>query len=254
MSVIVPNVTKAMEADEPILRENPGRFVLFPLQYPEVWKLYKKAEASFWTAEEIDLHQDATDWKNKLNDDERYFVSHVLAFFAASDGIVLENLAARFMTEVTVPEARCFYGFQVAIENIHSETYSLLIDTCVHFPFPPRFLVSIFRKSSHLYHVYSVPLFVSRFHSLTLIFDSSASSRTRTNVLAFLTPSKRSRASVRRPHGLSDGSRARLPLLNDWLHSPPSKAFSSGSHSRLQPLREIQNLCLFGKVDCLFEY
>lgn len=134
MSLIVPNITKEMEAQEPLLRDNPGRFVLFPLQYPEVWKLYKKAEASFWTAEEIDLHQDATDWKTRLNDDERHFVSHVLAFFAASDGIVLENLAARFMSEVTVPEARCFYGFQIAIENIHSETYSLLIDTSVYLP------------------------------------------------------------------------------------------------------------------------
>jgi len=92
--------------------------------------MYKKAEASFWTAEEIDLASDLTDWEN-LSDNERYFVSHILAFFAASDGIVNENLAANFATEIQIPEARCFYGFQIAVENIHSETYSLLIDTYV---------------------------------------------------------------------------------------------------------------------------
>eukprot|EP01127_Copromyxa_protea_P000346 TRINITY_DN10281_c0_g1_i1.p1 TRINITY_DN10281_c0_g1~~TRINITY_DN10281_c0_g1_i1.p1 ORF type:complete len:350 (-),score=89.12 TRINITY_DN10281_c0_g1_i1:89-997(-) len=93
--------------------------------------MYKQAEASFWTAEEIDLEQDSRDWNDRLTDNERHFISHVLAFFAASDGIVLENIAARFMKEVQLPEARCFYGFQMAIENIHSETYSLLIDTYV---------------------------------------------------------------------------------------------------------------------------
>jgi hypothetical protein len=93
--------------------------------------MYKKAEASFWTAEEIDLSKDLHDWNNRLNDDERYFISHVLAFFAASDGIVNENLLERFSNEVQVPEARCFYGFQIMMENIHSETYSLLIDTYV---------------------------------------------------------------------------------------------------------------------------
>ena len=93
--------------------------------------MYKKAEASFWTAEEIDLSKDLHDWNNKLNDDERYFISHVLAFFAASDGIVNENLLERFSGEVQIPEARCFYGFQIMMENIHSETYSLLIDTYV---------------------------------------------------------------------------------------------------------------------------
>ena len=95
--------------------------------------MYKKAEASFWTAEEIDLAQDANDWQ-KLSANERHFISHVLAFFAASDGIVNENLACNFATEVTIPEARCFYGFQIAVENIHSETYSLLIDTYVKDP------------------------------------------------------------------------------------------------------------------------
>ncbi|WP_073851517.1 ribonucleoside-diphosphate reductase small subunit [Pontibacter flavimaris] len=115
---------------EPILQENPNRFVLFPIQHDEVWQMYKKAEASFWTAEEIDLSQDLKDWEN-LNDGERHFISHVLAFFAASDGIVNENLAVNFMNEVQIPEARCFYGFQIMMENIHAETYSLLIDTYV---------------------------------------------------------------------------------------------------------------------------
>ncbi|MEH0157914.1 ribonucleoside-diphosphate reductase small subunit [Limibacter armeniacum] len=116
--------------EEPILKENNDRFVLFPIQHADIWEFYKKAEASFWTAEEIDLSQDLTDWE-KLNDGERHFVSHVLAFFAASDGIVNENLAENFLSEVQYTEAKFFYGFQVAIENIHSETYSLLIDTYV---------------------------------------------------------------------------------------------------------------------------
>jgi len=115
---------------EPILQENPGRFVLFPLKYHDIWEMYKKQMASFWTADEIDLYQDVSDWE-KLNDNERHFIKHVLAFFAASDGIVLENLAQKFCTEIQIPEARCFYGFQIAMENIHSETYSLLIDTYI---------------------------------------------------------------------------------------------------------------------------
>ena len=115
---------------EPILQENKDRFVLFPIKHNDIWKMYKQAEASFWTAEEIDLSADQTDWE-KLSNDERYFVKHVLAFFAASDGIVNENLVLNFMREVQIPEARCFYGFQVAIENIHAETYSLLIDTYI---------------------------------------------------------------------------------------------------------------------------
>jgi len=115
---------------EPILQENKDRFVLFPIAHPDIWNMYKKAEASFWTAEEIDLSHDISDWE-KLTSDERYFIKHVLAFFAASDGIVNENLAVNFMKEVQYPEARCFYGFQIMIENIHSETYSLLIDTYI---------------------------------------------------------------------------------------------------------------------------
>ncbi|RSK49626.1 ribonucleoside-diphosphate reductase small subunit [Hymenobacter rigui] len=118
---------------EPLLTENPNRFVLFPIQHNDVWQMYKKAEASFWTAEEIDLSQDQKDWES-LNDGERHFISHVLAFFAASDGIVNENLAVNFMQEVQMAEARCFYGFQVMMENIHSETYSLLIDTYIKDP------------------------------------------------------------------------------------------------------------------------
>ncbi|PKX97521.1 ribonucleotide-diphosphate reductase subunit RNR2 [Aspergillus novofumigatus IBT 16806] len=130
----VAQSVKELEANEPLLQENPHRFVLFPIKYHEIWQMYKKAEASFWTAEEIDLSKDLHDWNNRLNDDERYFISHVLAFFAASDGIVNENLLERFSNEVQVPEARCFYGFQIMIENIHSETYSLLIDTYIKEP------------------------------------------------------------------------------------------------------------------------
>lgn len=115
---------------EKILQENPGRFVLFPIQHHDLWKLYKQAEACIWTAEEIDLSQDLIDWE-KLNEGEKHFVKHVLAFFAASDGIVNENLAENFVKEVQYTEAKFFYGFQIMMENIHSETYSLLIDTYI---------------------------------------------------------------------------------------------------------------------------
>ncbi|KZE76013.1 ribonucleotide-diphosphate reductase subunit beta [Myroides marinus] len=120
-----------MAIQEPILTENKNRFVIFPIKHHDIWDWYKKMEASFWTAEEIDLHQDLSDWNNKLNEDERYFIKHILAFFAASDGIVNENLAENFVNEVQYPEAKFFYGFQIMMENIHSETYSLLIDTYV---------------------------------------------------------------------------------------------------------------------------
>lgn len=116
---------------EKILKENPGRFVLFPIEHHDIWRLYKQQEACFWTAEEIDLAQDIYDWENKLNEDEQHFVKHVLAFFAASDGIVNENLAINFVNEVQYTEAKMFYGFQIMMENIHSETYSLLIDTYI---------------------------------------------------------------------------------------------------------------------------
>lgn len=115
---------------EKILVENKNRFVLFPLQHHDIWNYYKKAEASFWTAEEIDLSADLADWE-KLNEGEKHFVKHVLAFFAASDGIVNENLAENFVSEVQYTEAKFFYGFQIMMENIHSETYSLLIDTYI---------------------------------------------------------------------------------------------------------------------------
>jgi ribonucleoside-diphosphate reductase beta chain len=121
------------QENEVLLRENKDRFVILPINYPRIWEMYKKHEASFWTAEEIDLHDDLKHWDN-LNSGEKHFISHVLAFFAASDGIVNENLAVNFMSEVQVPEARCFYGFQIMMENIHSETYALLIDTYVKDP------------------------------------------------------------------------------------------------------------------------
>lgn len=120
--------------DEVLLRENKDRFVILPIKYPKIWEQYKKHEASFWTAEEIDLSSDMNDWNTKMNDGERHFISHILAFFAASDGIVNENLAVNFMSEVQLPEARCFYGFQIMMENIHSETYALLIDTYIKDP------------------------------------------------------------------------------------------------------------------------
>jgi ribonucleoside-diphosphate reductase beta chain len=120
-----------MTQNEPILESNENRFVLFPIQHDDIWSFYKRAEASFWTAEEIDLSPDLIDWENKLNDNERHFVKHVLAFFAASDGIVNENLAEHFLSEVQYTEAKFFYGFQIAMENVHSETYSLLIDTYI---------------------------------------------------------------------------------------------------------------------------
>ncbi len=115
---------------EVLLEENKERFVLLPIKHPKVWEMYKRHEASFWTAEEVDLSADMKDWE-RLSADEKHFVKHILAFFAASDGIVNENLAVNFMSEVQIPEARCFYGFQIMMENIHSEMYSLLIDTYI---------------------------------------------------------------------------------------------------------------------------
>ena len=120
-----------MSKQEPILQPNDSRFVIFPIKHNDLWEWYKKQQACFWTAEEIDLHSDLVDWTTKLTDDERYFIKHILAFFAASDGIVNENLAENFVNEVQYSEAKFFYGFQIMMENIHSETYSLLIDTYV---------------------------------------------------------------------------------------------------------------------------
>lgn len=119
---------------EPILAENKDRFVLFPIVHHDIWKLYKQAVASFWTIEEIDIEPDLDHWENKLNDDERYFIKNILAFFAASDGIVNENLAENFLSEVQYTEAKFYYGFQVMMENMHSETYSLLMDTYIKDP------------------------------------------------------------------------------------------------------------------------
>ncbi|MBL7928004.1 MAG: ribonucleotide-diphosphate reductase subunit beta [Bacteroidia bacterium] len=124
---------------EVLLEENKERFVLLPIKYPAIWEMYKKHVQSFWTAEEVDLYADLKDWE-RLNDGERHFIKHVLAFFAASDGIVNENLAVNFMSEVQLPEARCFYGFQIMMENIHSEMYSLLIDTYIKDPEDKRYL------------------------------------------------------------------------------------------------------------------
>jgi ribonucleoside-diphosphate reductase beta chain len=118
---------------ELLLKENKERFVILPINYPRIWEMYKKHEAGFWTAEEIDLSSDQKDWQS-MNEGERHFISHILAFFAASDGIVNENLAVNFMSEVQLPEARCFYGFQIMMENIHSETYALLIDSYIRDP------------------------------------------------------------------------------------------------------------------------
>ena len=125
------NNSQRANMQEPLLQLTNDRFVLFPIKHHDIWQMYKQSEASFWTSEEIDLTRDMNDWNGKLNDDERHFVSHILAFFAASDGIVNENLATNFLQEVAYPEAKCFYGFQIMMENIHSETYSLLIDTYI---------------------------------------------------------------------------------------------------------------------------
>lgn len=122
--------THNKQVEEPLLKDDPNRFTLFPITWPDIWKAYENHKAAFWTAQEIDYSSDIADWE-KLNEDERYFIEHILAFFAGSDGIVLENLITNFCNEVQVPEARCFYSFQGMIENIHSEVYSLLIDTFV---------------------------------------------------------------------------------------------------------------------------
>lgn len=164
--------------------------------------MYKKAEASFWTAEEIDLSKDLHDWHNRLNDDERYFISHVLAFFAASDGIVNENLVERFSGEVQIPEARCFYGFQIMMENIHSETYSLLIDTYIKEPKQRTYLFDAIDTSKHC-----LPL---------------------TPTIDLLTNLPQSPALPRRPIGPFAGSTTRSPpSVSASLLSPLSRVSSS---------------------------
>lgn len=122
---------KTLEKDEPILAESSTQYTLFPLKYPDLWQYYVNAEASFWTANEIDLAKDLDHWNNKLNDNERYFIKHVLAFFASSDTLINLNLGERFLNEVKIQEAKCFYGFQLMMENIHSQVYSLLIETYI---------------------------------------------------------------------------------------------------------------------------
>ncbi len=126
----VDTLNQQKNNEEPMLNEEKNRYVIFPIQHDPFWKMYKKAEANFWTAEELDLTKDMSDW-NKLSENEQYYIKHILAFFAASDGIVNENLVERFCQEVQILEAKFFYGFQIAMENIHSETYSLLIDTYI---------------------------------------------------------------------------------------------------------------------------
>ena len=116
---------------EEILKPNPKRFTLLPIKYDKVWKFYKKATSAIWFFEEIDLHYDMIDWSDKLDDNERWFIEHVLAFFNSSDMVINENLAQNFLNEIQIPEIRCFYSFQMTIENIHSETYSMLIDTFI---------------------------------------------------------------------------------------------------------------------------
>lgn len=128
---IYADLEKFDPQQEPLLREDPSRFVIFPINYQDIWRFYKKAVASFWTTEEVDLSRDMDDWK-KLKEGEQYFIKHVLAFFAASDGIVNENLVDRFMSEVQATEARSFYGFQIMMENIHSEMYAKLIENLIH--------------------------------------------------------------------------------------------------------------------------
>jgi len=130
-SLLLANKDPLPAKDPMLCADSLERFVLFPIRYPEAWAFFKKAQASIWTAEEVDLAHDAVDWREKLTDNERHFIAHVLAFFAASDGIVNENLGNRFCNEVTVPEARAFYSFQMAMETVHSEMYSLLIDTLI---------------------------------------------------------------------------------------------------------------------------
>ena len=120
-----------IQQNEEILTENLDKYTMFPIEYPDIWEMYKRQISLFWTVDEIDLSKDLKDWNTNLTDNERYYISHILAFFAASDGIVLENLAVRFLDEVQISEARAFYGFQIAMENVHSETYSLLIDTYI---------------------------------------------------------------------------------------------------------------------------
>ncbi|KAK1347999.1 ribonucleotide reductase [Hamiltosporidium tvaerminnensis] len=163
-----------MKNTEPLLESSPDRFVLFPIKYNDIWMAYKKAESSFWTVEEVDLSKDISDW-DKLNSNEKHFVSHVLAFFAASDGIVNENLLERFASEVQIPEARCFYGFQIMIENIHSEMYSLLIETYIRDS----------KEKNRLFHAITTIPAVKRKAEWALKWISDHKSPFNTRIIAF---------------------------------------------------------------------
>ena len=125
------SISKDLDKEEVILQENKNRYVLFPIKYNSMYELYKKAESTFWTASEIDLVKDNNDWEHALNDNERNFIKNIIGFFAGSDGIIMENLAVRFLREIQIPEARAFYSYQIFNESIHSETYSLLINTYI---------------------------------------------------------------------------------------------------------------------------
>jgi ribonucleotide reductase beta subunit family protein with ferritin-like domain len=129
--ILINMNSKDLDKEEVILQENKNRYVLFPIKYNSMYELYKKAESTFWTASEIDLVKDNNDWEYSLNDNERNFIKNIIGFFAGSDGIIMENLAQRFLREIQIPEARAFYSYQIFNESIHSETYSLLIDTYI---------------------------------------------------------------------------------------------------------------------------
>jgi ribonucleotide reductase beta subunit family protein with ferritin-like domain len=168
--------TAEIKNDEFLLKENKDRFTLFPIKNQDIWKAYKKAEASFWTAEEMDLSKDTSDWE-KLNENERFFIKHILAFFAGSDGIVNENLVQNFANEVQIPEARCFYGFQIAIENIHSEVYSILID---------KFITDNNEKNTLFSAIHTVPC-VSKKASWALNWLDSSKNSFAERLVAFAT-------------------------------------------------------------------
>lgn len=188
--------------------------------------MYKKAEASFWTAEEIDLSKDIHDWNNRLNNDERFFISHVLAFFAASDGIVNENLVERFSGEVQIPEARCFYGFQIMMENIHSETYSLLIDT----------YISDVAQRQYLFDAIDTSMFTSTSSPPTLCSPAMAHLDPAINPFLddFMLTSFKSPASAARQTGLSAGSPTRTPP-SPTASSPSQPSKESSSPAPLPP-------------------
>ena len=168
--------TAEIKNEEFLLKENKDRFTLFPIKNQDIWKAYKKAEASFWTAEEMDLSKDTSDWE-KLNENERFFIKHILAFFAGSDGIVNENLVQNFANEVQIPEARCFYGFQIAIENIHSEVYSILID---------KFITDNNEKNTLFSAIHTVPC-VSKKASWALNWLDSSKNSFAERLVAFAT-------------------------------------------------------------------